>query len=151
MWFGEPMTLTFRLGQYAGVDPSPPALAVSLPLDSFDTRKHVLENWYNQQTLDYVTSRLSYYARQVQVEPRAVKVRFYKSRWGSCRRNGDLQFNGILAMAPREVIDYVIVHELCHMRVFNHSPEYWRLVETIMPDYARQRAWLKQQNSLIWY
>lgn len=151
MWFGKPMTLIFRLSQTAGVEPSSSELTVSLPLDNFDQRKTVLEHWYNQQTLEYVTSRLSFYARLAQVEPGAIKVRFYKSRWGSCRSNGDLQFNGILAMAPREVIDYVIVHELCHMRVFNHSPEYWRLVARVMPEYARQRTWLRQQNSLIWY
>lgn len=151
MWFGQPMTLTVRLAQRVGVELSLTEILVYLPLDTFDMRRSVLESWYNQQTHDYVTSRLPLFARLVQVEPRAIKVRFYKSRWGSCRRNGDLQFNGILAMAPREVIDYVIVHELCHMRVFNHSPEYWNLVETVMPDYVKKRTWLRQQNSLLWY
>ncbi len=151
MWFGQPMTLTFKTAPTPAVETSSSELTIGLPLNNADMRKTVLEGWYNQQTLEYVKTRLPFYAERVQVEPRGIKVRFYKSRWGSCWRNGDLQFNGILAMAPREVIDYVIVHELCHMRVFNHSPEYWRLVADVMPDYARLRDWLRQQNSLIWY
>ena len=151
MWFGQPMTLTFKAAPNPVVETSSSELTIGLPLNNAIMRKSVLESWYNQQTLEYLKERLPFYAGLVQVEPRGIKVRFYKSRWGSCRRNGDLQFNGILAMAPREVIDYVIVHELCHMCVFNHSPEYWRLVARVMPDYARLRDWLKQQNSLIWY
>jgi predicted metal-dependent hydrolase len=72
-----------------------------------------------------------------------VDVRDYRSQWGSCSPRGRLAFNWRLALAPFEVLDYVVVHELCHLRVPNHSQRFWRLVEYRRPGWRRQRDWLR--------
>jgi predicted metal-dependent hydrolase len=117
-----------------------------------DPQRHgdLLARWLAQQAAAYLPERVQIFAPLVGVQPRAVGVRYYKSRWGSCNSRGELQFNWLLLMAPPEVVDYVVVHELAHLRHFNHSPAFWQLVGRVMPDYARHRAWLKQQVIPAW-
>lgn len=110
----------------------------------------LLARWLLQQAADYLPGRVSLFAPLVGVRPVEVRARYYKSRWGSCNSRGELQFNWLLMLAPPEVVDYVVVHELAHLRHFNHSPAFWHLVERVMPDYARHRAWLKQQVIPAW-
>ena len=76
-----------------------------------------------------------------------ITVRFQHSRWGSCSSQGNLNFNGLLLLAPQEVLDYVVVHELCHRKELNHSPRFWAEVGRVMPDYARCRAWLRENGA----
>jgi predicted metal-dependent hydrolase len=71
-----------------------------------------------------------------------VQIRDQRTRWGSCSARGTLSFNWRLALAPFEVLDYVVVHELCHLREPNHSPRFWRLVASRRPGWPRQRDWL---------
>ena len=113
-------------------------------------RRQLLARWLTQQAATYLPERVRIFAPLVGVLPGAVGVRYYKSRWGSCNSRGELQFNWLLLMAPPEVVDYVVVHELAHLRHFNHSPAFWQLVERVMPDYARHRTWLKQQVIPVW-
>jgi predicted metal-dependent hydrolase len=117
-----------------------------------DAARHgdLIARWLAQQAAAYLPGRVQAFAPLVGVQPRALGVRYYKSRWGSCNTRGELQFNWMLLMAPPEVVDYVVVHELAHLRHFNHSPAFWQLVEQVMPDYARHRAWLKQQMIPAW-
>ena len=68
------------------------------------------------------------------------------SRWGSCSTKGNLNFNCLLMLTPDYVIDYIVVHELCHLREMNHSEKFWAEVEKIMPDYQRAELWLKQNG-----
>jgi predicted metal-dependent hydrolase len=70
-----------------------------------------------------------------------------KSRWGSCSGQGNLNFNCLLMRAPDDVVDYVIVHELCHRKEMNHSDRFWTLVESVLPDYKEKRKWLKDHGS----
>ena len=94
--------------------------------------------------------KLKYFAPLVGVDYGRVTVRHQKTRWGSCSSKGNLNFNCLLVLAPSQVQDYVIVHELCHRKHLNHSAQFWSLVETILPDYADSRKWLKKNgNSLI--
>jgi hypothetical protein len=72
-----------------------------------------------------------------------------RTRWGSCGIRGSLNFTWRLIMAPEPVIDYVIVHELAHLRVRNHSSQFWDLLEKLMPEYRQARAWLKQNGHLL--
>lgn len=76
-----------------------------------------------------------------------ITVRFQHSRWGSCSSKGNLNFNGLLLLAPPEVLDYVVVHELCHRKELNHSPRFWAEVGRVMPDYVRHRAWLREHGA----
>ena len=81
-------------------------------------------------------------APELGVEVTGIAIRAQRTRWGSCSTNGTLSFNWRLVLAPLEVLDYVVVHELCHLRVPNHSRRFWRLVESRRPDWRRQRDWL---------
>lgn len=109
-----------------------------------------LANWYIAQAAIYLPQRLEYWAPRLGVTPKGIKIRFYKSRWGSCSRHGELQFNWLIMMAPIAVIDYVVVHELAHLRYFNHSAAFWALVARHLPDFQQHRQWLKQQTHLRW-
>ncbi len=117
----------------------------------FSLRRKTLEQWYAQAARQTIDDRLPEFAQRLGVAPTLVKVRYYKARWGSCNHRGELQFNWLLAMAPSAVFDYVIVHELCHLRHFNHSPAFWRLVASVLPGYLEQRRWLQQQSILNWF
>ena len=113
--------------------------------------KQSLEAWLKLQTMSYIDQTLSHYAEQIGVLPKSFKVRLYKSRWGSCNSRGELSFSSLLAMAPHWVIDYVIVHELCHLQHMNHSALFWQLVEQNFPNFRRAKAWLKlHQSQLQW-
>lgn len=87
------------------------------------------------------------YAPLIGVSYGRISIRAQKSRWGSCSRDGNLNFNCLLMMAPDSVRRYVVVHELCHRIEMNHSPRFWALVEEVMPDYKEQRKWLRTEGS----
>ena len=76
-----------------------------------------------------------------------IRIAAQRSRWGSCSSRGTLSFNWRLALAPREVLDYVVVHELCHLREPNHSRRFWALVEAARPRFEEQRAWLREHGA----
>jgi predicted metal-dependent hydrolase len=80
------------------------------------------------------------------VEPARVQIRDQRSRWGSCSTRGTLSFNWRLVLAPFDVLDYVVVHELCHLREPNHSSRFWTLVEQRRPDWRAQRDWLHEHG-----
>jgi len=79
-----------------------------------------------------------------------IKVRDYKRRWGSCDHRGDLSFNWRIVMAPSNVIDYVVIHEIAHLKEFNHSVKFWRIVEQQMPDWKDQQQWLKTNGAVLY-
>lgn len=103
----------------------------------------VFEQWYRKQARLFLTERVELYARQHGLRYQSIRISGAKTRWGSCGAKGTLNFSWRLAMAPIEVIDYVVVHELAHLEVKNHSRKYWERVEQMMPDYKRRRQWLK--------
>jgi len=103
----------------------------------------VLEKWYRQRAAEKIKERLRHYSTIIGVEPNAVRIKNQKKRWGSCSSRGNLNFNWRCIMAPIEVLDYIVVHELCHLVHMNHSSKYWALVGRIMPDYQNHRDWLR--------
>ena len=102
-----------------------------------------------QQAVQILPGRLQYYAPLVGVSYGRVTVRCQKTKWGSCSSQGNLNFNCLLMLCPPEVLDYIVVHELCHRKELNHSPRFWAEVERVMPDYKRHRDWLKQNGSRL--
>lgn len=94
--------------------------------------------------------RVEYYAELMNVDYGRITVRNQVSRWGSCSSKGNLNFNCLLMLCPPEVLDYVVVHELCHLKQMNHSPAFWAEVAAILPKYELQKKWLKENgNALI--
>lgn len=113
--------------------------------------KKQLEAWFKQQTINHIDQKLSTYAEKLGVLPKSFKVRLYKARWGSCNSRAELSFSSLLTMTPKWVIDYVIVHELCHLVHMNHSKAFWQLVALYCPDYQLAKTWLKtHQSQLHW-
>ena len=82
-------------------------------------------------------------APRIGVEPTLVDVRDYKARWGNCTDQGEVHFNWMIATAPTFVMQYVVAHELCHLVHHNHGPEFWDLLETVVPDWKARKEWLK--------
>lgn len=93
--------------------------------------------------------RVAYYASKVGVTYGRITIRHQKTRWGSCSRQGDLNFNCLLLLAPPEVLDSVVVHELCHRKEMNHSQRFYIEVLRVFPDYAKWHGWLKQNGRLL--
>lgn len=94
-------------------------------------------------------SKVKEFAIQMDVEYGRISIRHQKTRWGSCSSKGNLNFNCMLMAMPEEIQDYVVVHELCHLKEMNHSPAFWAEVETIIPDYRARRQWLKQNGNIV--
>lgn len=105
--------------------------------------------WLRTHAADVVAARVQAYLPRLQVQPRTVRVREQKRRWGSCSAGGALNFNWRLILAPAEVLDYVVVHELCHLKELNHSPRFWAQVAGILPEYREPRAWLRNNSLLL--
>ncbi|MBM7619767.1 putative metal-dependent hydrolase [Bacillus tianshenii] len=108
--------------------------------------KQSLKRFYYQQTKALVEESIASYQRHFKKKPRSIRITDSKTTWGTCDSNLGLTFNWRLAMAPREVIDYVVVHEMCHMVHLNHDRSFWRLVGKIMPDYKDKERWLALSN-----
>ena len=94
----------------------------------------------------YIPRRVAHYAPMVGVDYGNITIRRQRSRWGSCSAKGNLSFNCLLMLAPPEVIDSVVVHELCHRRVMDHSQRFYDLVLGVMPDYQEHHKWLRQHG-----
>lgn len=101
------------------------------------------------KAVSYIPQRVAFFAPVVGVTYGKITFRIYKSRWGSCKADGSLSFNTLLMLAPPDVIDSVVVHELCHRKVMDHSPRFYREVLRVCPDYDRKHRWLRDNRDRI--
>ena len=127
---------------------------VSLPnsLDhqlSSELIRLALIRWMKNQIRQQAGLLIDQHAGQFALFPRSLKIKAQKSRWGSCGPNNDINLNWLLILAPPEVLEYVVVHELCHIRHKNHSKDFWGLVLKHLPDYVEPRRWLKQHGASL--
>lgn len=121
---------------------------VKLQRNKSDFEKR-LEAPYRDAAKEYIKKRVSYYADILDVTYGNISIRDQKTRWGSCSSSGNLNFNWRLILAPPKVLDYVVVHELCHRIEMNHSKKFWNLVKQVIPDYKEHRRWLKENGSSL--
>ena len=102
-----------------------------------------------EKALQFIPERVRFWAPVVGVTYGRITIRNQRTRWGSCSAKGNLNFNCLLMLTPPEVIDSVIVHELCHRKEMNHSPRFWAEVAKVLPDYKQPLKWLKTEGQAI--
>ena len=118
-------------------------LVLSGPDLSPDAVREQLRAFLFDRARERLIERLNHYAPLIGRSPGRVTVREQRTKWGSCSSQGNVNFNWKLIMAPKEALDYVVIHELCHLYEFNHSPKFWARVEKYQPDYAIWRDFLR--------
>ncbi len=102
-----------------------------------------------ERAAEVIPERVAHFAPTVGADYGRIAVRKQVSRWGSCSSKGNLNFNCLLMLCPPEVLDYIVVHELCHRKQLNHSPRFWAEVRRVMPDYEEREKWLKENGNKI--
>lgn len=105
---------------------------------------------YIEIARDIFSRKTEYYAQIMRISYGRISIREQKTRWGSCSSKGNLNYNWRLILAPEEVLDYVIVHELAHRREMNHSKAFYDIVESVLPDYRKSRKWLRENGQKLW-
>ena len=109
--------------------------------------KQAFENYYAEKGLKRIGERVKYFAPKVGVQPGTLKVKEMGYRWASCSRLNNLSFHWKCMMAPPKIIDYIVVHELCHIHHRNHSEAFWNEVDKVMPDYGERKLWLRNNGA----
>ncbi|WP_286234831.1 M48 family metallopeptidase [Thalassotalea sediminis] len=160
LWlFGELIPISVQVGEKANVNYEQRRLVITLclpknnisPVDNLTRIKKAIEQWLKQQAELILSEKIAVYSQQMSMYPSSLAIRQYKARWGSCDNTGQIKLNYLLMMLPHWVIDYVVVHELCHLKHLNHSREFWQLVGEYQPDYMLAKKWLRDhQHSLVW-
>ena len=121
----------------------PASAAPMTPTERDPLVRGALERWYRRQAGAIFEERLTYWNVHYNLIWASVAIKSQKTRWGSCSRQGNLNFNWRLLLAPSAILDYVVIHELCHLKEHNHAPAFWSLVGRACPDYRDHRRWLR--------
>lgn len=116
----------------------------------YEYKKESLEKWYRKEAAAIISRKASYYAEALKVDFQKIHIKDQRSRWGSCSSKKNLNFNWRLVMAPEPVLDYVVIHELCHLEHMDHSAAFWGLVGSICPEYKQHRRWLKEHGENLY-
>jgi len=117
-----------------------------LAASSILSARQLFEAWFKEQARFYLSSRLKEIARKTGFKYQKFRLSSAQTRWGSCSAKGTISLVWRLMMAPPEIIDYLIIHELAHTKEKNHSRAFWRLVEELLPDYRERRRWLRKNG-----
>ena len=146
LYLGNTFPLLFKMKQC-------PSLALNthfiLDMEKQAQAKTLFEKWYKTQADSLFSERATHLAKEYNFSYKKLRITSARTRWGSCSSRGSINFSWRLVMAPLDVIDYVIIHELVHTVVPNHSPTFWKRVEQLIPDYKLHRKWLKQNGHLL--
>lgn len=110
---------------------------------------NALQRWYVEEARKEIHARCMYFSMMTGYSPASIRITDAQARWGSCTSRGGLNFSWRLVQAPLSIVDYVIVHELVHLRQHDHSKKFWAKVEALMPDYRVRREWLRENERLL--
>lgn len=150
-YLGRNYRLKVMRGPYEPVKLLQGRLVVTVPKGN--EQPHMIRNalvrWYMHQAKLKLIDKTHRYTAVVGTEAVGVGVKTFKSRWGSCSAKGRIDYNWKIILAPNRMVDYVVVHELCHLVHHDHSPKFWREVERILPDYQECKAWLKTHSTSL--
>lgn len=142
LYLGQSIRLKFITGSHLSLDP--PFLLINSMGDVSPTAlRSAVTRWYKHQALAYFSERMHHYALRLDLDSPPLRLSNAQHLWGSCNKKGLIRLNWRLIQAPQQEIDYVIAHELAHLLELNHSPHFWRIVESIFPDYAQARQQLR--------
>ena len=120
-----------------------------LKRNTVERGKEIFTHWYKEKAREKITERIHMYAQKEKFRFKSIRISSARTRWGSCSSHGNLNFNWRLLMAPLSVIDYVIIHELSHLVHKNHSKKFWNYVEILMPEYIKEKQWLKDHGYML--
>ena len=113
--------------------------------------KKTLEHWYRLKCYLLLEERLKYYSKKINLKYNGISVRSFKRRLGSCDNKKHISFNWKIILMPKQIIDYVVIHELCHLIHINHSKMFWEEVSNFCPEYKSCKSWLKDNFSILDY
>jgi predicted metal-dependent hydrolase len=111
--------------------------------------KDSLTRWYREHALTKLEDKVQRYSKVLKVVPESVAIRTFKGRWGSCSSSGSLVFNWKIIIAPTRIVDYVVIHELCHLIHHNHGPKFWKSLERACPDFRACKEWLRVHGRML--
>ena len=131
----QPLTLSF--GKFV------------LDRDHVEEARDLFIRWYKREAKETIAGRVDYYSNKFQLFPKEVRITSAKYRWGSCSPDNRLSLSWRIIMASLNVVDYVLIHELVHIKEKNHSKRFWSYLESVLPDYRKQRIWLKENGHAI--
>ncbi len=117
--------------------------------DCMEKARDLFIEWYKKEAKERIADRINYYSDHVHLFPKGIRITSAKSRWGSCSHDNRLSFSWRIIMASLAIIDYILVHELVHVREKNHSAKFWATLEFILPDYRKHRRWLRENGHLL--
>jgi predicted metal-dependent hydrolase len=149
-FLGEAFRLTVLEGAAGAVSLNGPEMRLPLPAGADPWPR--LMAWYAERARAQLQARVAHFAAAMNLAPGPVELKGWKRRWGECHPDGRLRFNWRLILCPPMVIDYVVVHELAHLKVSGHNPRFWAEVAKVLPDYAARRRWLNREGApfLLW-
>lgn len=126
-------------------------IKIRTPVEEPHPIRNLMEAWYRSMTREFIEGCVAHYQPVFSKKVNRITIKDQKSRWGSCSSKNNLNFNWRLSMAPKEVVEYVVVHEMCHLVHMNHSKAFWELVEKFIPNYKDMRKWLKDYGHLMYW
>ena len=151
-FFGRPRRLRVVLGGRPGVEINDDSLCIITRENRPERLERLFHRWLQERAREYMVPRTFGTARLLGVEQRLKDVVFRKTRskWGHCCPDGTIQYNWLVMMAPREVVDYLVAHECGHLLHMNHSKHFWSAVARACPDYRELRHWLRENGHRFW-
>ncbi len=153
LYLGKGFLLRVETAPHADVTLADGTIRVRTP-STDDASRHAgvraaLMRWYIARAREEIQRRLPVFSARIGATPRAVTIKSMRSRWGSCSPLGNISLAWNIVMAPGEIVDYLIVHELCHMVHPNHSSAFWSFVRSFLPDCDSRRKWLRRNGNLL--
>ena len=146
---GRPVTLEIRQAAAKRAKLEGDRLVLAAPEADRVALRALIRKALSEAALKEIRRLIAEHAPEMGVQPGRIAIREQKSRWGSCSDRHNLNFNWKLMLAPPEALEYVVIHELCHLIEFNHGARFWRLVESRMPDYENPKKWLKENGKML--
>ena len=149
-WYrGQDLTLKIEQSKHSGVELIEDALVVATPGARRETILPLLRSWYFDQAHRRFLQRTALFADRLSVKPARIQLKLYRSMWGRCNSRGEVAYDWRVIVAPDRVLDYLVIHELCHLKHFDHSRSFWSLVESQQPEYRDSRVWLTEHATLV--